>query len=188
MCFAALQRIGSMLSHMGIQIASRKRRDTGEKTGAWAGTVVHTSDQELQLFVSQEKWDKTKEKIYRLKEDVDSGNLLDFKDLESIRGFLIYVSRTYTSMIPYLKGLHQTISGWLPGRDIDGWKLSPQELEMELLRRETSPTPAIDPHKDAPATVPAKPRLKQDMEVLERLTSPAAPPKRRARVSKLGTV
>ena len=111
MCFAALQRIGSMLSHMGIQIASRKRRDTGEETGAWAGTVVHTSDQELQLLVSQEKWDKTKEKIYRLKEDVDSGNLLDFKDLESIRGFLIYVSRTYTSMIPYLKGLHQTISG-----------------------------------------------------------------------------
>jgi hypothetical protein len=32
--------------------------------------------------------------------------------LESGCGFLIYITRTYTTMIPYLKGLHLTINCW----------------------------------------------------------------------------
>jgi hypothetical protein len=59
--------------------------------------------------------------------------------LESARGFLIYVSRTYTSMIPYLKGLHLTIDSWRSNWDDDGWRqktlfnlvLRLHRLEME---------------------------------------------------------
>ena len=38
------------------------------------------------------------------------------KRLECIRGFLIYVARTFKWMTPYLKGLHLTIDGWREGR------------------------------------------------------------------------
>jgi hypothetical protein len=39
----------------------------------------------------------------------DSGDRLDFKDLERKRGFLIVLTRTYPSMVPYLKGIQQTL-------------------------------------------------------------------------------
>ena len=39
------------------------------------------------------------------------------KRLECIRGFLIYVARTFNWMTPYLKVLHLTIDGWREGRD-----------------------------------------------------------------------
>ena len=37
--------------------------------------------------------------------------------MESIRGLLVYVSKTYKDMIPYLKGLHLTLDSWRPFRD-----------------------------------------------------------------------
>ena len=39
------------------------------------------------------------------------------KRLECIRGFLIYVARTFKWMTPYLKVLHLTIDGCREGRD-----------------------------------------------------------------------
>ena len=32
-------------------------------------------------------------------------------------------------MVPYLKGIHQTLDGWRPGRDSDGWRLTHAELK-----------------------------------------------------------
>jgi hypothetical protein len=37
---------------------------------------------------------------------------VDRKAPESYLGFLIYVSRTYSSMVPYLKGIHLTLDIW----------------------------------------------------------------------------
>jgi hypothetical protein len=34
---------------------------------------------------------------------------LNHKDLMSDRGFLVYVTRAYPGMVPYLKGFHLTI-------------------------------------------------------------------------------
>jgi hypothetical protein len=48
---------------------------------------------------------------------------LSHKDLLSDRGFLVYVSKTYPAMIPYLKGFHLTIEMWRGNRDQDGWKM-----------------------------------------------------------------
>ena len=31
-------------------------------------------------------------------------------------------------MVPYLKGIHQTLDSWRSGRSKGGWKLSPEEL------------------------------------------------------------
>jgi hypothetical protein len=47
---------------------------------------------------------------------------LDHKELFSDRGFLVYVTRTYPAMVPYLKGFHLTIEMWRGSRDADGWR------------------------------------------------------------------
>jgi hypothetical protein len=45
---------------------------------------------------------------------------VDHKELEKTRGFLIYVSRTYPPMNPFLKGMHLKIDAWRPERDEEG--------------------------------------------------------------------
>ncbi len=45
------------------------------------------------------------------------------KELLSNQGFLVYVTRTYPAMVPYLKGFHLTIEMWRGGCDFEGWKL-----------------------------------------------------------------
>jgi hypothetical protein len=49
--------------------------------------------------------------------------------LEIIRGFLVYVDRTYTPLTPFLMGLHMLIDGWRPGRDDEAWRLRQDEVE-----------------------------------------------------------
>ena len=56
------------------------------------------------------------------KENVKEGVLIDYKKLESIRGFLLYVARSYIHMTPYMKGFHLTLDGWRDDRDAEGWK------------------------------------------------------------------
>lgn len=78
----------------------------------------------------QEKWNKAKLLIAELGDMIKNSTdgLVNRKRLEQIRGFLIYVSRTYPWMPPYLKGLHLTIDSWRPGRDKQGFKLKAAEL------------------------------------------------------------
>ena len=49
---------------------------------------------------------------------------LKTKHLISDRGFLIYITCSYDTMVPYLKGRHLEIDGWRENRDDDGWKLA----------------------------------------------------------------
>ena len=37
--------------------------------------------------------------------------------MESIRGFLVYVSRKYRDMTPYLKEIYLNMDSWIPYRD-----------------------------------------------------------------------
>ena len=48
---------------------------------------------------------------------------MSHSELASDRGFLVYVTRTYPPMVPYLKGFHLAIEMWRGGRDAEGWKL-----------------------------------------------------------------
>jgi hypothetical protein len=54
------RRAGSILGHLGIQDASRKRRDSSQAPGAWAGAVVRTGADGVFVFASEEKWLKAK--------------------------------------------------------------------------------------------------------------------------------
>jgi hypothetical protein len=57
-------------------------------------------------------------------------SMIDFKTLESYRGFLIYISRTYPSITPYLKGIHLTLDSWRLWRDDEAWKLPLSEIRV----------------------------------------------------------
>ena len=58
-----------------------------------------------------------------MKKSQKCGDGMNRVRLESIRGLLVYVSRTYQYMNPYLKGLHLTLDRCRPHRAGDGCKL-----------------------------------------------------------------
>ena len=71
--------------------------------------------------VTKEKWAKSQSMVRELLQLLLAGPM-PHKRLEKIRGFLIYVARTYRWMTPYLKSLHLVIDSWRQGRDTEsGW-------------------------------------------------------------------
>lgn len=48
---------------------------------------------------------------------------MNHKELLSDRGFLVYVTRNYPAMVPFLKGFHPSVEMWRGKRDAEGWKL-----------------------------------------------------------------
>jgi hypothetical protein len=122
---------GAGFSRRGIQDASRRRTSPTMMPGPWAGTVTHTSGGMLVGMVSQDKWTKTKCLIQELVEMIPGGPL-PLQRLLKIRGFLMYVVRTYTWMNLYIKGLHLTIDSWWPGRAEDGFRWTSKERQLHL--------------------------------------------------------
>jgi hypothetical protein len=101
---------------------------------------LHTDQGELNVFVSEEKWKKTKAIVDRLVAVEEANRLgsqtgLETAKLLSDRGFLIYVSRAYPAMVPYLKGLHLTIDSWSSKRDPDGWRRTNAQVEAYLAHK-----------------------------------------------------
>lgn len=111
---------------------------------------------------------------------------VDRKRLEQIRGFLIYVSRTYPWMPPYLKGLHLTIDSWRPGRNEQGFKLKASELRsrpyvqwdwdkddwVDLTPDEYA---KLTGRTEGPDRVRLVDRLRRDVECLKQLTAGEKP-------------
>lgn len=175
-------RVAKLCSFYGLQDAPRKLREPSQEPGAWAGSVVSTTNEVVTKFVTKDRWRKTQGCIRwlakkvgvpgdnwscGLPEDEDSktspSGTLPHKQAERIRGFLIYVSRTYRAMVPYLKGLHLTLDFWRPNRDEDGWKvIGNTELDEVGLPETTS---------KAPRFVKIAPRLASDLKVLMDLTA-----------------
>ena len=79
---------------------------------------------------------------------MEKGADIPHKRLEQIHGFLIYVSHTYNWMTPYSKGIHQTINIWRPGRDKEGWKLTPKELERRAAKDDKEDDDAWKPGRN----------------------------------------
>jgi hypothetical protein len=167
---------------LGCQDASRKRRDSSQDPGAWAGCVLRTRGGVFAL-VSEDKWAKMKRLLLELKGLLDSQpDELPRKRLEVIRGFLNYVTQTYRYMIPYLNGLHMTIDGWRSNRTPDGWKLPESKVrKRDEGRSQEERDQAREEDADIPFLVKAKPRLFSDVEALWALSEADAPPWRLAR-------
>lgn len=111
------------------------------------------------------------------------GDEIEYKKLEKCRGFLIYVSRTYKSFVPYLRGIHKTIDGWRSFRNDDGWKFTSKEIEAYLLEHGEW-VGAYEPGEK----VKIKPRLRDDVVALKRFTNCEAPPKVLRRLKGVGVV
>ena len=70
------------------------------------------------VLVSQDKWDKMKDICQLWLDQLDQGVLaLDFKRLQSDRGFMVYATQAYPSTKSYLKGLHLSLETWRGDRD-----------------------------------------------------------------------
>ena len=182
----AAQRTSSVLASLGLQDASRKRRPPGEETGAWTGAVVWTSNNGIVVMTTQEKWDKAKLQLQWIADNIDNTNGMDHKTLERIRGFMVYVSQTYPSLVPYLKGLHATIDSWRYGRTRSGFKMSPNNIstdhELDAVKWEDK-LGMTKLSKSQPATVMPVERFRNDLICLQTLTSEASPPHRLVRMS-----
>jgi hypothetical protein len=182
-------------AYLGIQDAARKVGACSQQPRAWAGAVVHVVPKlGVCVLTSEEKWRKLQHIIEKWLELVTDGVLvLDHKELLSDRGFLIYVTRSYPGMVPYLKGFHLTIEMWRGNRDEDGWKLSSKALSLQtdrdihlgpidddeaelayLMRRKVETT--LRAPKDG--KTPIAPRLLHDLRALKSLTSSPLPPLR----------
>ena len=173
----ALRQITARIQHLGNQDAARKRRAVSQTPGAWAGGVAYTDQNTLRIFVSQEKWDRTKEFLLWVRDCMNQPEpLLERKRFQSGKGFLVHISLCYEFMQPYLKGFHLSENSWRPNRDEDGWKLPPDHAAEEdpslLVPMENMP-PNVD--DDEPPMIIPVPRLQEDVEALLTLFDPPTP-------------
>jgi hypothetical protein len=179
-----------LMTHLGLQDAPRKRRDGSQAPGAWSGCVLCTDQPGVFIYVSQEKWDKTKRLLIEVMDLIDDDfTKIPRKRLEQIRGFLQYVTRTYTGMNPYLIGFHLTIDGWRENQDDEGWRQKPRptgfcgdegisnEVAGMLAALKMTEEEAILMAQDseAPAFVKGVPRFRNDIEALIRLSHSDSP-------------
>jgi hypothetical protein len=83
--------------------------------------MILTGPAGIGVKATQEKWEKVKGQLQKTLEWIDSKEPIPRKELESIRGSLVYLQRTYPSITPYVKGHHLTIDSWRWNRDSEGW-------------------------------------------------------------------
>lgn len=184
----AARQAASKLNFLGIQDAPRKRRASSRSPGAWAGGVVKTSDVGVFVLTSQEKWTKAKALVEEVQKMLDEDpSRLSRKRLEQIRGFLQYVTQTYTSLTSYLIGFHMTIDSWRPGRNQEGWRI-PQSLWQEMKKEDEEWSREEVANDDVPTYVKAVPRFQADISALRRLMAADHPPLKRVRCKKTGQV
>ena len=77
---------------------------------------------------------------------------------------MIYLSRTYRSIKPYLKGINQTLDSWRKGRDKEGWKLS--RIELMAVNGDKGEEYDPIPDTDTPSRVKPVIRLHNDFKAL----------------------
>lgn len=166
-CWQVMHRVASQLSFLGIQVASRKTRPPSRTPGPWAGAMVLGDERGTGVKATQEKWEKTRRLLEQTLAWIDSGDPICRKVLESVRGSLVYLQRTYPAITPYVKGYHLTIDGWRDNRDREGWRLPNVRPSV------TNATP--------PSHVHPVPRFRQDVLALLHLFSDPSPPPRYVR-------
>ena len=125
-------QVAKGLCWLGLQDAARKRRIGSQQPGPWAGSVVSSHKEVVTKSVTKERWTKTQHKIRWIasqvglidqysatvdekilpSEKAPRKGMIHFKTLEKFVGFLVYVAQTYTTFVPYLKGLHLTLNSW----------------------------------------------------------------------------
>jgi hypothetical protein len=118
------------------------------------------------MTVSQEKWDKSKQYLEDMVEELSQSNILTTRSWKGSSH--IYMSQTYLAIVLYLKGTRQTLEHWRPNRDTAGLK--------GKATREKDPEIAVPHEAGPPKFVEVAPRLAGDLEALQLLTTFACSP------------
>ena len=202
-CWDACHTFGSWVNYLGLQDAPRKCRPHSRSPGPWAGSMVETNGETISVLIAQEKWEKWKRLLGNIFccLDPQGAQLLPFKKLESARGYLVYTTRTYPSMVPYLKGIHLTLDIWRDGWAEDGWQtgqsgtsdstfftaplqdpdttFDPQDFEGWTWNKEvglrTYRLESATHRSTPPSFVKAVPRLRDDVNALMHLMKASSP-------------
>jgi hypothetical protein len=176
------RRAASVLNHLGIQDAPRKRQDSLQRPGALAGSVIKTGAEGTVVLTSQEKWDKARVLVVELRNMLENSPFgLNQKRLEQIWGFLQYVAQTHTSLTSYLIGVHMTIDSWQRGRNLEGWRLPLVSWRNFEIPDKDWVDGEEDAQEDSRTNVEAVPCLKHDVDAPLRLLAPMKPPLKRVR-------
>ena len=114
----------------------------------------------VEASVPKAKWTKfrtiVRSDLAALRRDPEA---MERPPLDSNRGVLNHLARTFAWINPYLKGYHLTLDSWRPYRAADGWKITGAELQAIM---EDDEVEILD--TEAPATVSAVPRFESDLE------------------------
>jgi hypothetical protein len=120
-CWHIMHVVSTRLAYLGIQVALRKTRPPAKQPGPWAGSMVISDSIGVGVKATCEKWLKVKGQLKQTLQWIDSGAPINRNNLESIRGSLVYLHRTYPAITPYVKGYHLTIDSWRWNKDSEGW-------------------------------------------------------------------
>ena len=189
-CWDVARKVASICGHLGIQDAPWKRRAPSQTPGAWAGSSVVITPEGVAVTVTQEKWDKAKNMVTKWKNRVDQNEKCNRKELESDVGYLIYVTRTFPAMKPYLKGFHLTLHGWREGRTDTGWRDSSWGIgrDTEDWFESEEQGAEFDVRLGEPEVVKPVPRFADDLGALCTLTNGVTPPLRLVRPNRVSSV
>lgn len=175
-------QVGKTGARLGVQLAPRKKRAPSQAPGPWQGAIIGSLPEPYKT-IDPERWNKNKAWVLELLEELRTDEVaevwLDRRRLQSLRSHLTYIGRVFRPIIPYLKGFHLTIESFRGGRDDEGWK-----LPINARRADSEGTELPRYSLSPPTKVRAVPRLRQDLEALERLFSGDVPPKVPVRPSK----
>ena len=179
LCQEATHRIETLMSYLGVQDATRKRRPNSQTPGEWTGSITLALEGVgLFVTVSQKKWDKAKGIIAELLghfETAKSRPQMILKDLERKTGFLVHLAMAFPAMMPFLRGLYLTMNSWRKLRDGQGWKLTKRAFEafMQEARRSgehlNDDCVMEDSESPPPVFVRAVPRLFSQLKALEKM-------------------
>jgi hypothetical protein len=81
------------------------------------------------VLVTKKKWCKVKRLLAPLDTLLMESETVDHKVLERIKEFIVYVTRTYKPLTPFLLGLHLTVESCWSERDEEGWQLRQIEAD-----------------------------------------------------------
>ena len=88
------------------------------------GAIFHSDSDTIGILTSQEKWDRAKATVSKWRKYLEvEVAMLNRKEVECDKGFMIHLSKVYPALVPYLKGMHLTLEMWRSDRDSRGWKL-----------------------------------------------------------------
>ena len=180
-CQHAARQVAAVTNYLGQQDAARKRRPSSRHPGPWAGAMVSGDDQGLWVYISQDKWNRSQDIVATWLNRIEHKENLEFKALERDRGFLVYVSRTYTAMVPFLKGFHLTLESWRSNRDEEGWKIEDEcMLDHNVETLET-----VQEVDTSLQSIQPVPRFVDDLRVLQKMLDGVKPVRRCVRPKKI---